>query len=1093
MASLHFFAWVIFCFFLSAVVGQTPLEPGDGNLDVAGGYVWADVLTDGITRITFGDITSHTLSLTRSLSAGQTTLQNLEVTSVSVADLFAWSLTSDSLTTGSVTATKPVPIEGDTTISGKFSANDTFLGATRATSLMVEGTANFGGAVFAQADAQVKGDLNAGGSFRAFGPATADLSVKIEDLLTVSGSASTASNWRVKDLTESLNVTADVVDTRYLWAEKLDVSGDINVVKDVHAGSLTVGKQTNAKSLQTTQTVTVGKNTTVSGWLFGQTATVTSNANLLGWETVHGSLTVRGDASTASNFTTNGTLSATGNITGGASVLGVDAVFTNLQVDTSSIETLTATFVTATTLQAQDATAKNTFVVTGATTLDTLNVVGASTLNDVNLVSLDTDELSSQQTTSGSLNSTQSATLTTVEVKTLLSAGTPSTTSGFHASFENAFSDDLNAVNFFGHNATIASLSGSSLNYHNVSGWNATLVDFMSTNASVGVVDITDADIITLVGDWANFTHINATTVQTMNVTATMADVMDLWSVNITTESLQTPIGNIDSTSAGKIQTQTFQATLGMFTELRSADATVVTLTATNATITDLNSADATTTSLWAKNLTYNTGVIDNIVSSQHMGNSARLNGFDTTNLYAHTYANLTDTTASTLTVTESSWMSQNASVKTDLLVEGFSSLDSGIIAGDSVIATLTVVGDTLTTSASVTGLAFLTDLEVKKMTITDSFDSATSQITNATLETLLITSNLTVGGTFRVTGDTRLGGNLVVSGTTQFQTGSFSRIGTAVLTTTDMEAFNINVASGLFGALTLDELTVRRTANFQRSIELVGMLSSSSGNPYSWFSSIRPTTLTGVIDGSPVVIDAATVLHTGQSSIDALVFTSSTDPTLATLRVTGDGLLDFMGGSLNFEEIDIANGIVFENENNVAWARSTAVPSTNLARGATAPIYVYSDLIDRDLVSPGQAYEPTRFSQPSNTMDLITLQPGHYRVSGAVYFVFDSAASANSRVIARAGARAYVGTSSSGTAVWDTDCAANFQSVSGSAFGGSCFFDDVLVVDAGEVLTLRSFAEWSFSSLTLANTLRVDPSSTILIEEYFERTSQGL
>eukprot|EP01099_Mayorella_cantabrigiensis_P002989 TRINITY_DN234_c0_g1_i1.p1 TRINITY_DN234_c0_g1~~TRINITY_DN234_c0_g1_i1.p1 ORF type:complete len:873 (-),score=205.53 TRINITY_DN234_c0_g1_i1:164-2782(-) len=835
------------------------------------------------------------------------------------------------------------------------------------------------------------------------------------------------------------------------------------------------------------------KNTTVSGWLFGQTATVTSNANLLGWETVHGSLTVRGDASTASNFTTNGTLSATGNITGGAKVLGVDAVFTNLMVDTSSIESLTATFVTATTLQAQDATAKNTFVVTGATTLETLNVHGASTLNDVNLVSLNTHELNSQQTTSGSLNSTQSATLTTVEVSTLLSAGTPSKTSGFHASFQNAFSDSLNAINFSGENATISSLTGTSLNYHNVSGWNTTLIDFTSTNATVGVADITDADIITLVGKWANFTHINATTVQTVNVTATMADIMDLWSVNITTQSLDTPVGNITTTTAGRIETNTLQATNGWFTELRSGVSTVTTLVSTNATVTDLNSATATTTSLWAKNLTYNTGVIDNIVSVQHMGKGARLNGFDTTSLYAYSYANLTDTTTSILTVTESSWLLEDTTVKNDLLVEGFSSLDSGIIAGDSVIAALTVVGDTLTTSASVTGLAFLTDLEVKKMTITDSFDSATSQITNATLQSLVITSNLTVGGTFRVSGDSRLGGNLVVSGTTQFQTGSFSRIGTAVLTTTDMEAFNINVAAGLFGALTLDDLTVHRTADFQRSIELVGMLSSSSGNPYSWFSSIRPTTLNGVSGGAPIVIDAATVLHTGQSSIDALVFTSSTDPTLATLRVTGDGLLDFMGGSLNFDQIDIGDGIVFENENNVAWARGSAVPSTNLARGATAPIYIYSDLIDRDGVLPGQAYEPTRFAQPSNSLDLITLQPGHYRVSGAVYFVFDSAASANSRVIARGGVRAYLGTSSSATAIWDTDCAANFQSVSGSALGGSCFFDDVVVVDAGEVITLRSFAEWSFASVTLANTLRVDPSSTILIEEYFERTSQGL
>jgi len=640
----------------------------------------------------------------------------------------------------------------------------------------------------------------------------------------------------------------------------------------------------------------------------------------------------------------------------------------------------------------------------------------------------------------------------------------------------------------------IKTLSGDSLNYHNITGMSATLTSYNSTNATIGVATINKADIHTLMGLWANFTYVDASTVNTMNVTSDDADLENLYDDKLWANRLSANSATIDNTTAGYIETTILQASAwGHFTDLYSDDATVTSLTSTNATITTLTSTDAQTLSEWSKNVTYQSGTITNIWSDQHKGKTAQLNGFDAGILYAHTYANITDTEAQTLTVTETSWIHGNASVMSDLTVNGFSVLSLGVIAGDSVIAALTVVGDTLTSTVDVTGPAFLTDMSVKKMTITDQFQTTTSSISNTTAVTLTTSGNFTVGGVLNVTGDSRLGGNLVVQGTTQFQTGSFSRIGTAILTTTDMEAFNINVASGLFGALTVDDLTVNRAAKFDRSIALVKMLASNTDAPYSVFSSILPSTLTGTEGGVSIEIQAATVLHTGQATVDALVFTASNDSTMATLRITGDGYMDFMGGELDFESLEISGGIVFENENNVAWARGDAVPSTNLVRGATAPFYVYNDLVDRDLVPPGVFYDPTRFAQPSDSaqQDLLTLFGGHYRVSGNVYFVLNSAATANARVIARAGVSAYLGTQSSGSAVWTTDCMANFQAVAGSTYGGSCFFDGIVIVDEASVMTLRTFAQWSFASATLGNTLRVDPISTILVEELFVRTSE--
>jgi len=451
--------------------------------------------------------------------------------------------------------------------------------------------------------------------------------------------------------------------------------------------------------------------------------------------------------------------------------------------------------------------------------------------------------------------------------------------------------------------------------------------------------------------------------------------------------------------------------------------------------------------------------------------------------------------TAETLYVNGYSWLN-NATFRDDAEVMGMSAFEMGYISGEAVLAALTVVGDTSFSELNVAGPAWLTDLWVKRVTISDSFSANTADLmmTNATM--VQTTGNVTLSGTFNVTSkDSLMMGNLVVTGTTQFQTGSFSRIGTAVITTTDMEAFNMDVASGLFGAITTEELEVQRQANFMRWIRLAPMLNLDHAADFSFLSSIVATNLTGHSNNETFNVFAHTVFHSGQETVDQFVVSRPSDPSVAALRITGDGVVDFLDGSLYFRNLDIGGGITFDNEQNAAWPMSGVTTTRSLALGVSTYWFTYADLMDRDMGAPGAYIEPAIFGQPSDVSqtDLLTLTPGQYRVSGSVKLSTLSASNVDALVSATVGVDAFSGTESSGTAVWSTDCVASFGLIGGARVGGGCWFSGVVTVAAGQTRTLRTRALWNFSSATVSTPLTVDPASTLIIEELFERTSENL
>ena len=125
---------------------------------------------------------------------------------------------------------------------------------------------------------------------------------------------------------------------------------------------------------------------------------------------------------------------------------------------------------------------------------------------------------------------------------------------------------------------------------------------------------------------------------------------------------------------------------------------------------------------------------------------------------------------------------------------------------------------------------------------------------------------------------------------------------------------------------------------------------------------------------------------------------------------------------------------------------------------------------------------------------DLLVLANGQYRVSGSVKFTTSVPSDSDSIVAVTAGVDAFVGTgSTSGTAVWKTECVANFGLVAGFPSVGTCYFSGVVTVTSGNTMALRSRANWNFSSAPVATSILVDPSSTLLVEELFERTSEKL
>jgi len=1074
------------------------MPPNDDNPRViVSGTLLAKNFTDGTAVLTGGKISASSMNLRGTLIGADATFVGLTAEDTYVANITSESSTLRNLQVDQLVVSDDASFSANVSVNGSLTAGATNLNQTNVRDLTAKGEANIEGLLIAHSNIQVTADVNVGGSARFMSDVFANMTATVQRDLTVTkdaGSTSlyvagttTARSVHVKEMTrvQTLNITGNA-----------EFGANLNLQSDLTVGGQANFKQAlSANDANITNNLQVGMNATIRGDITSRNAQF-GNLTVAKDSTVGGNLTTGGRIAVNGSATVAGSATVGGDIMASALVKAVSGDFTTLEVDTATIVALTSTFVSASTLNSADATVSGKFIVNGPATVDSLTVKSSSNLNGVNAQSFVTTTLNADSTTAVMLTVTGHTSLDTMHVKTMLVSGRPTESAGWFASFESAFADRFEAYETTGTHGTVSTIVGDTANFQNITGTTGDWENSWSQRAEIDNATVTSGIVTNLWGSEATITNLGDDRIFAMLINATGMTTVDyLQSSNLTTETLSSMTGMIGWDWSQTVDTENVTATNGTLDSLQSNAATITWEWSVNGTVTTLAADQAWFKNVTGENLAFTNGNITLLrtldFSNTLMYNATQGSSADWVNAQV---AKLGNTNAQTLYVTGNGWLA-NSTFRGDTEVQGFSTFEEGFISGEAVLGTLSVVGETSFSDLSVTGPAFLTDLWVKRVTISDSFEAASATLTNANTTLLTSTGDATFSGTFAVPSrDSLLRGNLVVTGTTQFQTGSFSRIGTAIITTTEMEAFNMDVANGLFGGITVDDLTVSRAAVFDRSIQLGPMIGSTSGSDFSFFTSIVPSVLVGNVNNQPFFVNGQTIFHSGQATVDQLVITNPNDPTRASLRVTGDGAIDLIDGSLIFRNLEISNGVSFDNEQNLAFPPLTVTTTRTLALGVSNNWFTYSDLIDRDLGAPGAWIDPAPFVQPANATDLLTLQNGQYRVSGSVKFATSTASDRDAVVVTTAGVDAFTGTSSQGqTSVWSTECVSNFGLVAGARTVGSCYFSGIVTVPSGTQVTLRSRALWDYSSTAVATAITVDPASTLIVEELFERTSENL
>jgi len=1060
-------------------------------------HVIAHTISDYYAQISGGAISAYSLNLTGSLSAGTGDVGDLMAANVTSGDLSALNTSTPMANIGTLRVTgnstfhSPVSVDGALTVHGV-----SWLGNTDVSSLTSTGQSNVSGILFAQKNVQVTNSLTVQGNTRVFGDVTFNSSLVVGGNLTVHDQAQILHDLMVQHelSTQNLTVTGMANLASLQVSGWVNVTGTVRVSQDVNANNGRFGGSLMAHDGNVMENFSGKGSLTVGGFLSAvKLATLNGNLNVNTNENVQKFVTVDGTASFGKNLNVQGNLSAAANVTSGATFTAVDAMFDTLSVDAGTIQTLTSTFITSNNLVATDATIGNSFV-SGMSTLGTLVVKASTTLTDSTANDMTGKTVEAGNATITNLEVTGNGQFVNVQVKTMITAGEPSRDTFFGA-FENSFTDELKFGMLDGTRGNISDLMGESLTYTSIKGVNLMLKNLTAQTAVIQWADITNGTIETLTSNWTDIDWIWATTLEYDTL-----DAQNGWLTRVDAADIHS--GWVNATQSWITNMTAMEITAEM---LMGANATIPSLTAsrdwthnlwtTSGTIENLWSTTAWATNLHGNSITSDTGTVNQLQSTMGMTKT-----FDATESIRASWLWAKETNTNTLEAkslrVDSTGMFQNVTLYQNLWVQNETTLQNGSLSSNTVLASLDVVSDAdLLAGFSATETGFFTDLSVKRVTITDTFQANAADLGTATLGLFSVSNATTVNGFFNATKDSSLGGNLVVVGTTQFQTGSFTRIGTALITTTDMEAFNLNVAEGTFGDVTVGDFTANRAVQFERSISLAPLLGDISGATNSLFMQIAPTTFTATSQGTTFDVNTFSYLHTGNASIDALVVTTSSNASVAALRFKGDGSIDLMDGDVLFNDLNIQGGMVFENENNIAWPMKAATPNVSLAQGGSSAFYTYSQFQDRDLGAPGAAQNPTRFHAPTAATDLLTVTPGHYRVSGTVYFAPVGAVNTSLVAIGMASVGAWMGTQSnaSSSPFWMASCVANFNLVPGSTWGGSCSFSDVLVVNKGETVTLCTAASWPFSSVPSAQMLTVTSRSTIQVAEYFERTSEGL
>ena len=1097
MASLKYLALTVFCLLATVVVGQL-LPPNDDQPRViVSGVLLAHNFTDGTAVLTGGSISATSMNLRGNLWGKQAKFVGLTAQDTEVQNLHTESASLKELDVQTLTVSGDATFQADVSINGSLVAGASTLNQTTAKNLTVRGDWNIQGLLSTPNNIQVTADVNAGGHSMLHSDILANKSVTIQGNLTVAQNGYSESLY-VSRTTRAGNVLIDDMAriNDLLVNSTADFGANLNLGGNLSAnGNVNFKLALSANDANIVANLSVGINATIGGDIQATNAQF-SDVTATGDSTIGGSLSSGGKIQVNGSTSVSGSVAVTGDILARDLVQAVTGHFTTLDVDTATIVSLTSTFVTASSVHTVDSTVLGNFIVNGPSTMDTLTVKSSSTLHDVNADSVTTGSLTAENATVDTLTVTGPSSFKSMNIKSMLVAGRPSQTTGFSSSVETGFSDNITVVVSQGQTGQIQTLVGTTLYYSTISGTNGTFTDTQSDNANFTTAKATNGWVENLWTTEGTITHLTSVQIDAQLINATSdSTITELTANNLTSVTLTSAQGYLGTDVSQNVLTETVQATSATLNQLTSTSGTISWLQVGSGTVETLTADSASLQAVGGDQVAFSQGNIQTLTTINFQ-DSLMYNvtqGASTDWLFAD-FGELSQIDARTLYVTDSAWL-QNATFNGDAQVYGASTFQKGFLAGESVLAALTVVSETTFSELNVAGPSFLTDLWVKRVSISDSFDAtqATLGMTNAT--TLTTTNNATLTGSFNVTSkDSLMMGNLVVTGTTQFQTGSFSRIGTAVITTTDMEAFYMDVANGLFGAITTDQLVITKAAIFDRSISLAPMMGSPSASTHSFFTSIAPSVLTGYDEsGKAFTVNAQTIFHSGQATVDQLVVTSPSDPTTAALRITGDGSVDFLEGALYFRNLDINGGVTFDNQQNVAWSPYGVTTTRSLSMTVPTFWFTYSDLIDRELDAPGRSLDPATFGQPSSGSDLITLAPGHYRVSASVKFATNSLADAAAVVVATAGIDAFSGTQSGGSVIWTQQCVASFGTITGVRSGGTCYFSGIVNVAAGQTTTLRTRAEWNYSSTPLTVSLVVDPASTVSVEQLFPRTSQNL
>eukprot|EP01099_Mayorella_cantabrigiensis_P008321 TRINITY_DN776_c0_g1_i7.p1 TRINITY_DN776_c0_g1~~TRINITY_DN776_c0_g1_i7.p1 ORF type:complete len:773 (+),score=160.83 TRINITY_DN776_c0_g1_i7:39-2321(+) len=750
MASLSLFVLVLSTLFSATgafLIGYHELA---GLVNVSNTVI-ATTISDYYAVINDGGIVAYTLNLTGPLSAATADFGNLNAANLTSEDLTALETEIPKVTTNSLRATGNsshflswATIQGKLTVSGSSQTGD-----LEAVSLTTTGQTEVKEIIFAETSLHVTRNLDVYGNTRVFGDLLLNDTFSIGRTLQVNDEVQVRQNLGVQYELTTMNLNS----SGSIQAGSLHVADWVNVTTNARAGQNVNAQNGYFNGHLASDNVNVMENfqgsgaLNVDGYLTAvKLATLEGQLNINGNENVGTWVTVDGTGSFAKDLNVKGSLWAGADVRSGATLSAVDAMFSTLSVDTGSLENLTATFVTATNLVATDATIGKSFT-SGVTTLNTLVVKSTTTLTDATAASIVGKSVNAGNITTTDLTVTGHGEFVNAQVKTMIKAGKPSASSDF-GSFQDGFTDSLKFGMLTSESGNVTHVDGQHLSYTTIQGVNLWVHNLTAESAVIQNARVTNGTIEFLLSNSTTIDSIWAMNVDYHTLTAKNGWLHQVDAVNTQTTNVNSTNSTIDALTSTTVNVTDLMGTNATVDTLRVDKAWLTKLYSSNGTFQNLWSTTTTATSLKGSMVTSDTGDIATLTSTTGMTSTFDLKTLDTNWLWSHTMVNTSTLEAKSLGVTGQAWI-QNVTLQKDLWVEGETTLQNGTIAGATVVASLDVVQDSQLLGWGNTGTAFLTDLSVKRVTITSDFQANEAALGSSTVTTLVVNNSTTLEGFF--------------------------------------------------------------------------------------------------------------------------------------------------------------------------------------------------------------------------------------------------------------------------------------------------------------------------------------------------------